>query len=431
MAWKGESTLNVGARVLRRLLLWRQGLLQTDEVQPWQAELRGDTGALEAIRRLECVQVDPVSAVAPNHHLVLAARVGGYRAADLEALYPVGRVFEYASNARCVLPTEDLPTYAVVMEHFWRAALASPNTDVDTLNRIVEALGRSPGQTARQLGTASELWSAGYMPAGDTPRPDGIPPLGQLLLGGRAVVARRAGIEKGYALPERVLPPHIWSQVEGVRGLPSLAEALEAFRRELRWKYYRALRVFDLSDFRFGWTAMPAAERRRRAEEDVRRGLLREIRVEGLRRPYFVLAEDLDHLDALDRADVQPFVAFVPPLDNLLWSRRRLEDLFGFSYTWEVYTPKEKRTFGYYAMPIVEGDRLVGRLDPRLDRGSATLRIERIALEDGVAPDRARVRRLSAALDAFARAHGASGWTVERAEPDALLSRLARAAGRS
>ncbi|MBE3590776.1 MAG: YcaQ family DNA glycosylase [Firmicutes bacterium] len=423
----------IGVRALRRLLLWRQGLLQADAVdagRPWREELRGREGALDAIRRLECVQVDPVSAVAPNQHLVLAARVAGYRAADLEALYPAGRVFEYASQARCILPVEDLPTYAVVMEHFWRAALASPHTDRVALDRIVESLTRSPDQTARQLGTPSESWSAGYMPAGDTPRPDGIPPLGQLLLGGRVVVSRRRGIEKAYDVPERRLPPELWRQVEAVRGLPGLAEALAEFRRRLRWKYYRALRVFDLSDFRFGWSATPPAERRRLAEEDKRQGLLREVRVDGVRRPYFILEEDAEPLPALERAEVEPCLTFVPPLDNLLWSRRRLEDLFGFSYSWEVYTPKEKRAFGYYAMPIVEGDALIGRIDPRLEKGSSTMRIARLALEPGVEPDRARVRRLRAGLDAFARAHGAAAWTVERAEPEVLLPRLGRAAGR-
>jgi uncharacterized protein YcaQ len=110
------------------------------------------------------------------------------------------------------------------------------------------------------------------------------------------------------------------------------------------------------------------------------------------------------------------------PLDNLLWRRERLEDLFGFRYRWEGYTPLAQRRYGHYAMPILWGSHLIGRLDPRLDRERGRLIVRLLHLERGVAPTRALRRGLQAALETFSAFHGAREFTVERTEPTRLLT---------
>ncbi|MDI3318118.1 MAG: crosslink repair DNA glycosylase YcaQ family protein, partial [Bacillota bacterium] len=188
-------------------------------------------------------------------------------------------------------------------------------------------------------------------------------------------------------------------------------------------KYARAYRLLDTGDSRFGWSRMPLAERRELVRRRVREGGWVELDVEGARGPYYVRAEDLERLREHERdaRDEDPGVAgpvrFLPPLDNLLWRRERVAALFDFAYSWEVYLPAAKRRYGYHAMPILAGDRLVGRIDPRLDRQQRRLVVRLLQLEPWVKPTRELKRALKAGLEEFARAHGAGTVAVERTEP--------------
>ena len=115
-------------------------------------------------------------------------------------------------------------------------------------------------------------------------------------------------------------------------------------------------------------------------------------------------------------------IRFLAPLDNLLWRRERVRDFFDFDYTWEVYVPPAKRTYGYYTMPILAGDRFIGRFDPRLDRERGRLLIELLHLERGVRVATQLRKALEDALQAFARFHGASDLRIIRSRPAHLLS---------
>lgn len=123
-------------------------------------------------------------------------------------------------------------------------------------------------------------------------------------------------------------------------------------------------------------------------------GRLIPVQVEGIKGERFVVAEDLDHLARAERelhdgsppGDADPGAAFLAPLDPLCWDRDLLRRLFGFDYIWEVYVPQPKRRWGYYVLPILFGDRLVGRIEPRLDRRAKTLRVVGLWWEPGFDP---------------------------------------------
>jgi hypothetical protein len=173
---------------------------------------------------------------------------------------------------------------------------------------------------------------------------------------------------------------------------------------------------------------MPVAERREVIGQHVRAGTVVPLQIPGVRRQYFVLAEDLDRLRRHE-AEVRRAgrtvpdgpIRFLPPLDNLLWRRERLADLFGFTYKWEIYDPPAKRRYGYYVMPILAGDHFIGRMDPRYDRERNRLVIQGLWLEPGVTPTKRLSRNLREALDAFSRFHGASGIIVRRTIPRGLF----------
>lgn len=178
-------------------------------------------------------------------------------------------------------------------------------------------------------------------------------------------------------------------------------------------KYLRAYRVFEPSDFRFGWQKMNASERRMAITQRVDTGTVIPLEIEGVKRPYYILASDLDRLKSHESNEIdnkswsEGHIRFLPPLDSLLWRRERVADLFNFSYKWEIYTPKEKRQYGYYTMPILAGDRLIGRIDPRLDRAENKLHINLLQVEPDIKLTKQLRRKLDIAIESFAEFHKA------------------------
>nr|WP_240647682.1 crosslink repair DNA glycosylase YcaQ family protein [Paenibacillus nanensis] len=225
-------------------------------------------------------------------------------------------------------------------------------------------------------------------------------------------IVGREGNQRLFDVTDRSVPAELLS-LAGTLG------EVEAGRL-MTHKYMRAYRIFEPSDARFGWQRLKAAERRAIMEQGVAAGVITALAIEELERPYYMLTSDLDCLiehqrqidGAGDQADDDAPISFLPPLDNLLWSRKRLEDLFGFEYRWEIYTPAVKRKYGYYAMPILAGDRLIGRIDPRLDEKQKHLKVELLQIEPGIKISDKLRSSLTSAIEAFAKSHGAQNFTI-------------------
>lgn len=399
--------MKISKGAARRFLLYKQGLLAGPAA--WQNELQGAEGTKAALARLEAVQLDPIAVVERNHHLVLRNRVKNYRPEHLDQLFEQKAAFEYLANARCVIPMQDLPDFWPIMLE--ARQLPAREAITASLKEVVEHLANTKLATPRQIGNdGPRLMGLGYNPPDKDSKASGRA-IDLLWLGGEIFVAKREGNEKWYALATEYVPtelPRLAPELPETGGGGELARPWMAPHTTGGWndflveKYLRAYRLADLGDFRFGWQKRTAKERQALAEQRVAAGEWIRVEIEGVRRPYYALAEDAPLLAEAETWEAEPEIRFIAPLDNLLWRRPRLVDLFDFDYTWEVYTPAAKRQYGYYAMPILYGERLVGRLDPKLDRKRKTLIINLLQLEAKV--DR---RRLKGALNAFARWHGA------------------------
>jgi uncharacterized protein YcaQ len=166
-------------------------------------------------------------------------------------------------------------------------------------------------------------------------------------------------------------------------------------------------------------------DRKRHTEELVEAGTLLPVRLEGHKPLLYMPAEDLPRLDAAASADAvgEPRVSFIAPLDPFVWDRQIIRDAFGFDYLWEVYVPEHKRRWGYYVLPILYSDRLVGRIEPRLERKTGTLRIAGVWWQDGFAPRAAPdfVEQMGAALREYMNFVGAT--TLEWAAATGSASR--------
>ena len=130
--------------------------------------------------------------------------------------------------------------------------------------------------------------------------------------------------------------------------------------------------------------------------------------MEGLRFPLYVLSTDLPLLESVrsGQADCKARLEFLAPLDPMLWDRKLIEALFGFQYSWEIYTPASKRKYGYYVLPVLYGDRLVGRIEPKTDRKANSLTVQNIWFEPGVRQTKTLSGMIDKAVCRLARFNG-------------------------
>lgn len=406
-----HTPFEVKKTALRRFLLEKSNLLPSKEENLAEAD-----DVIGMIRKLECVQIDPVAAVERNQHLVLNARIPTYTPTALERLLSEGQVFEYMANAACVIPIEDYPMFEVVrsrIQNRLQEGLTQLGPVVQQVLSRLEAEGPLPSKAFEAEQRVRGYWDNEHPKTKATSHA-----LNLLNDVGRIHVVRREGNVRFFDIRDRAVPKHLLSQANDMNAMEAKQALIE--------KYLRAYRVVDWGDSRFGWQPLPAAERQEAVQQRVREGTLIPLRVEEVRRPYFVLAEDLDLLrehgnaDSEERVFTSNSIHFLPPLDNLLWRRERIFDLFDFSYTWEVYTPAVKRRYGYYAMPILAGDTLIGRMDPRLDREQGRLHVRLLQMEPGIRWRPQLRKNLKRALERFAKFHQAKEVIVESTDPEGL-----------
>ena len=346
-----------------------------------------DTGA--ALSYLGAVQMDPVSRVAPSHHLSLALRVPRYRPDALERLRARGGVLEVPAHERCLVPTADLGAHwARLVGHRLREWPARERVRSASEHVLERLRGEGPLPTRAFEGERVEgFWDA----SGEAATKSTSLALEVLWREGHVAVRRRQGNERTFDLFERVVPAALREEAAALGGEETDARRLDA--------YMRAVRLARANDPRFAFAYEPAARLRERVERALAEGTLVRVEVAASRRAYLARPQDIE---AWGGARSTPRPRLVPPLDNVLWNRARLEDLFGFAYRWEVYVPAERRRVGPYGMPLLVGDAFWGQADVRFDRPSRTLHLRPTPPLPGVHPVRYR-RAIERAAEALAR----------------------------
>ena len=324
-----------------------------------------------AVDRLGLLQIDSVNVLTRAHYLPLFSRLGNYDSAHLDRL-AWGRksrrgLFEFWAHEASLLPLASQPLLRWRME---RAAAGISKGGLQTFAREKAAYIEEVRREVEDRGplAASDLSTAGPKRGPWWGWNDGKLALEWLFFAGIVTTAtRRGAFERVYDLTERVLPASI-------QALPTPSP--EEAQRELLRLSARALGVateFDLRDY----YRLPVADTKARLAELVDAGELLPVEVEGWNRPAY-----------LDPAARQPrrieARALLAPFDPLVWERDRTERIFDFFYRIEIYTPVAKRKHGYYVLPFLLGDRLVGRVDLKADRANSKLLVPAAHLEAGV-----------------------------------------------
>ena len=318
----------------------------------------------DAIRRLSAVQLDSISAVDRAHRLTLSSRIGMYPEQELQGLLAAGRVFEYWAHEACLLPIELWPHCRRTMEggahwNFHEQAMRKYGDLVEPVLERIRAEGPLGSRDFEGAGDGTEMWN--WKPAKAV--------LEALWDGGVLAVAGRRSFQRRYDLAERVIPPAILQAP-----LPDEAETL----RTLALLAVRARGALTEPAIREHWRLKGGRARlHHHVLGLVDEGLLREVDADDGGPPFYVAAEA-----ELDGAPAPPVL--LCPFDNLLWDRSLLERLFGFRHVIEVYKRGHERAYGYYVLPLLAGDRIVGRADLKADRADGVLHVRRFHPEPGV-----------------------------------------------
>ena len=352
------STSTIGFAAIRRLTVSTQSYApRFRRAQP------GDVEA--AIRRLGSVQLDSISTVDRAHRLTLSSRIGAYDEKELQSLLPSGRVFEYWAHEACLLPIELWPHFRRTMEGdahwgFHERAMREHGDLVEPVLERIRAEGPLGSRDFEGRGNGPDsMWN--WKPAKMV--------LEALWDNGVLVVAERQSFQRRYDLAERVIPRAFLDAPT-----PDEDETL----RTLALLAVRARGALTEPAIREHWRLKGGRARlHHHVLALVDEGLLREVHPDDGGPPFYVDAEaELD-------GDPAPPVLLCP-FDNLLWDRPLLERLFGFRHVIEVYKREHEREYGYYVLPLLAGDRIVGRADLKADRAEGVLHVRRFTAEPGV-----------------------------------------------
>jgi hypothetical protein len=392
----------ISAAAARRFLVVRH-LLAPPRGLPGEPE-----SVMTVVDRLGSLQFDPLEVAGRNHDLVLLARIVGYRRAWTDSLlYEQRRLFEAYNKMLSILPTSELPWYRISWDrehrrHHEETFPEHAEVIEELLDRI-RAEGPLSSLDIETHATIDWYWRP-------TNRVRAL--LEALAEAGVLGISRRVGNRRYYDLIERLYPADL------------LATRVDDERDQLRHKLLSRYRGHGLlgaggqtelwSGIRAhqvppGATAVPSAADTRHAlrAELVADGALVPVTIDGVRGTRYVVGDEVQSLDRAEREvanegagvdgvpidpgltrpnDHRPGVAFLGPLDPFVWDRDFLRSAFGFDYVWEVYVPAAKRRWGYYVLPILYGDRLVGRIEPRFDRRTGSLRVIGLWWEEGFDP---------------------------------------------
>ncbi|MBS3649271.1 YcaQ family DNA glycosylase [Pseudaminobacter sp. 19-2017] len=353
----------ISLALARRIAVAAQGLAEPRPAGP--ITRRHLTKVLD---RLGLLQIDSVSAVVRAHYMPLFSRLGPYPMSLLDDAASPGRkraLFEYWAHEASLLPLEAWPLMR------WRMERASRNEEIyGGLARWAEANGRMINEIYRRVAdngpTAASDIDGAKGKGGWWGWSDEKHAFEWLFWAGRLTTAARRGFERLYDVPERVIPGKVLNLPE-----PAPADA----HRELLRLAARALGIATASDLRDYYRLSPS-DMKGRIEELVESGDILPVSVEGWRQQAYLYAGARLKRKVEARALLAPF-------DPLVWERARAERLFDFRYRIEIYTPAEKRQYGYYVMPFLLGDTVVARIDLRADRPTGVLRAMAAYAEPG------------------------------------------------
>ena len=383
--------LTISGQQARRFILAKQGLIGA-------YRFAGKDGAYRYVRQAGCIQFDPVDVCGKNADLTLQSRVKGFKKTMLsDLLYKDRMLVDYFDKELSIWPTEDWPYFSPYRERSRAAGETFPGMG-QLKEQALEYICEHGPVSSDTLPVDGEIfwhstihWSGNWHKDSKAARSV----LEQLYTEGALIVHHKNGSRKFYDIAERYIPRELLTADD-----PCGDEAAH-----ISWRMLRRIRAVGLLWNRnspaFLGIELNAEKRRAALERLEAEGEVCPVRVEWLKPVFYCSSDDVGLLQSVidESADIKPRMEFIAPLDPLLWDKALIRALWDYEYSWEIYTPPEKRRHGYYSLPILFGERFAGCIETAADRKKGVLTVKGLWWEPGVR----QTKKLQAALDSTLR----------------------------
>ncbi len=366
------TTIEISKTQARRFLINYQGL---DNNMHFNLE----EGILKYIERVGCIQYDPLNVVGRNADLVLQSRIQGYKAHMLEELlYQKRSLIDGWDKMMAIYLTKDLPFLKRVRENHIESTVSTMRKRgtlkaLELTEEVKNIIKEEGPKLAREINIGVThkrgRWGHGKLSS---------VALDYLYNCGELAIHSKQGTQKVYDIVGNIID----------LDLIQTQDPFKCDREFYKWYVKRRIGSIGMIWGRNGggWLGHFLSNKKLRSsiiDELLKEQSLVSVKVKGIDEPFYLRTEDEWRLKNVSEYNFSS-MRILAPLDNLLWDRAMLEEIFGFSYTWEVYIPKEKRKFGYYVLPILCKDRFVARFEPEKHRGNRPLSIKNWWWEEGV-----------------------------------------------
>ena len=385
----------------RRFILSKQGLIGS-------YRFIDKAGAYEYVRQAGCIQYDPVDVCGKNAELTLQSRVKGFSKKMLqELLYEDRKLVDYADKELSIWPAEDWPYFSSYRER--SLELGKTFKGLKSLEKKAIAYIKENGPVSSDtLPIEGEIywhssmhWSGNWHKKSQAARSV----LEQLYTDGVLIIHHKKGSRKYYDLAEKYLP-------EATLDAKNPCKSDEEFTA---WRVLRRIGavglLWDKNSTAFLGIDINAEKRKHILETLMSQGKICPIEVQGIKQTFYYRSEDDPLMQSIisEVADLKPRMSFIAPLDPLMWDKSLIQTLWDYQYSWEIYTPAVKRKYGYYTLPIIFGDRFVGRIEAVPDRKNKVLEVRGLWWEQGVRQTKKMNSALEKTLSKFAKFNDCDG----------------------
>lgn len=364
--------------------------------------LKGKKGIMSYVEKVGCLQFDPLNIIAMNPHLVLQSRIKHYKMKMLnDLLYKDRLLMDGWDKNMAIYPIVDRPYFyryydSAIETHTWR----DPDI-VKFIPQVRQALNEGP-QSSKSIAISHKVdWSW-------APTSASRALLDLMFFTGELIVYNKEKGRKIYDYSKNHLSEELLNTPD-----PNPKDT-----DYFKWGILRRIKALGIlwdraSEAYLGIKNLKSANRQKAYQELLEEGLIKKITIEDSPYDYYI-SNDTEYLVDDINKSYRKRVSFIAPLDNLIWDRKLIKELFDFEYKWEVYTPEKDRKYGYYVLPILYGDTFIGRIEPVFEKKSKTLFIK------GLWIDKIPEKSFKKALEEFADFLGATSITYGDKTPDTL-----------
>lgn len=388
----------------KQFILSKQGLIG-------QYRFIGKDGAYAYVRQAGCIQFDPVDVCGKNAELTLQSRVKNFKKTMLyDLLYEDRKLVDYADKELSIWSSEDWPYFSSYREKSRK--LGRTFKGLQKLEKqAIEYIESNGPVSSDSLPIEGEIywhssmhWSGNWHKKSQAARSV----LEQLYTDGVLIIHHKKGSRKYYDLAGKYLPRPI-------------LDAENPCRNEEEFTAWRVLRrigavglLWDKNSTAFLGIDINAEKRKMILESLTAQGKICSVAVQGIKQTFYYRSEDDPLMGSIvdGSADLKPRMLFIAPLDPLMWDKSLILALWDYQYSWEIYTPADKRKYGYYTLPILSGDRFVGRIEAVPDRKGKVLMVKGLWWEPGIRQTKKLNKELEKTLIRFAGFNDCEGVSI-------------------